>query len=265
MRPAEAFAVRTAWAVLGLALLGPARVEADSPVAFARREIARAAAAVHVPAPPTAFVLKPGLGAQGYRIERNRGGAFTIEGGDAAGAMYGGLDLAEAVRIGAAERISEAVHQPSIRRRGIKFNLPLDLRTPSYSDNGDSFQANIPEVWRLSFWHAFLDEMARDRFNVLSLWNLHPFPSLVRACEPGRSHAGRATPGRGAGWKLLHPRQRPGRVRRGRGPRPLPPGTAGWRGGLARRRGRPTAAALHPPLDRNLANVPYFVVPHPPA
>ncbi|MCX7011366.1 MAG: carbohydrate-binding family 6 protein [Candidatus Sumerlaeota bacterium] len=28
-----------------------------------------------------------------------------------------------------------------------------------------------------------LDEMARDRYNVLSLWNLHPFPSMVKVPE----------------------------------------------------------------------------------
>ena len=28
-----------------------------------------------------------------------------------------------------------------------------------------------------------LDEMARRRFNVLTLWSLHPFPSLVRVPE----------------------------------------------------------------------------------
>ena len=35
----------------------------------------------------------------------------------------------------------------------------------------------------MDFWRELLDEMARDRFNVLTLWNLHPFPSMVKVPE----------------------------------------------------------------------------------
>ena len=35
----------------------------------------------------------------------------------------------------------------------------------------------------MDFWREFLDEMARHRFNVLTLWNLHPFPSMVKVPE----------------------------------------------------------------------------------
>ncbi len=97
--------------------------------------------------------------------------------------MYGGLDLAEAIRLGTLSELKEVDRAPFIARRGIKFNIPLDARTPSYSDAGDAAQQNIPEMWSLDFWHEFLDEMARQRFNVLSLWNLHPFPSLVKVPE----------------------------------------------------------------------------------
>lgn len=108
---------------------------------------------------------------------------FAVLGADAVGAMYGGLDLAEAVRLGTLAELKDGDHTPFIARRGLKFNIPLDARTPSYSDAGDSAQQNIPEMWSLEFWREFLDEMARDRFNVLTLWNLHPFPSLVKVPE----------------------------------------------------------------------------------
>jgi len=72
---------------------------------------------------------------------------------------------------------------PHIAQRGIKFNIPLDARTPSYSDNSDAAQNNIAEMWSFDFWREFLDHMARHRYNVLSLWNLHPFPSMVRVAE----------------------------------------------------------------------------------
>lgn len=107
----------------------------------------------------------------------------TVHGADPAGAMYGGLDLAEAIRTGTIAKIGDSDHAPHIANRGIKFNIPLDLRTPSYSDPADAAQANIPEMWSMDFWREFLDDMARHRYNTLSLWNLHPFPSIVKVPE----------------------------------------------------------------------------------
>jgi len=81
--------------------------------------------------------------------------------------MYGGLDVAEAIHLGTVAELSSEEHKPFVARRGIKFNIPLDLRTPSYADDSDSAQANIPEMWSREFWREFFDEMARDRYNVL--------------------------------------------------------------------------------------------------
>jgi hypothetical protein len=119
---------------------------------------------------------------QSYSI-RKRGDTIAVLAADSAGAMYGGLDLAEAVRLGTLAELADSDHSPHIDRRGIKFNIPLDVRTPSYSDNSDSAQKNIGEMWSFDFWRDFLDEMARHRFNVLTLWNLHPFPSIVKVPE----------------------------------------------------------------------------------
>ena len=121
-------------------------------------------------------------GAQSYRIER-AGEDLRVIGGDAVGAMSGGLDIAEAIRTGTLDLLKDSEHRPHIGRRGIKFNLPLDLRTPSYTDCSDAAQANIPVMWDREFWTEFLDAMARHRYNVLSLWSLHPFPSLVKVPE----------------------------------------------------------------------------------
>jgi hypothetical protein len=123
---------------------------------------------------------------QAYSIRRAQtGGRVTIAvlGADPTGAMYGALDVAEAIRFGAPAQIANSDHAPHIAQRGIKFNIPLDRRTPTYSDSSDSAQANIPEMWSMDFWRACLDEMARRRFNVLTLWNLHPFPSIVKVPE----------------------------------------------------------------------------------
>lgn len=123
---------------------------------------------------------------QSYAIRRtSRDGhsLVAVLAADPAGAMYGGLDLAESLKLNTIGTLPDQDHSPHIARRGIKFNIPLDARTPSYSDNSDSAQANIPEMWRFDFWREFLDEMARQRYNVLSLWSLHPFPSLVKVPE----------------------------------------------------------------------------------
>lgn len=103
--------------------------------------------------------------------------------GDKTGAMYGGLDIAEAIRIETLSSIANSDNKPYLDRRGIKFNIPLDLRTPSYTDPSDAAQQNIPNVWEKSFWSTYLDEMAQHRYNVLSLWSLHPFPSMVKIPE----------------------------------------------------------------------------------
>ena len=98
--------------------------------------------------------------------------------------MYAALELAEAARIdGHLGNVVDRQVNPFIAQRGIKFNIPLDARTPSYSDDSTSGQANIPEMWDMAFWTRFLDEMARHRYNVLSLWSLSPFPSLVKVPE----------------------------------------------------------------------------------
>ncbi len=124
--------------------------------------------------------------AQGYSIRvQNEGGRriITVRGADEAGAMYGGLDTAEAIRTGTLDALKDSDHKPHIAQRGIKFNIPLDLRTPSYTDCSDAAQANIPEMWERTFWTEYFDAMARHRYNVLSLWSLHPFPSLVKVPE----------------------------------------------------------------------------------
>jgi len=102
---------------------------------------------------------------------------------DKTGAMYGCLDIAEAIRNQTIENLADSDNKPYLGRRGIKFNIPLDLRTPSYSDMGDAAQQNIPVVWEMDFWQQQFDEMARNRYNVISLWSENPFPSLVKIPE----------------------------------------------------------------------------------
>ncbi|MDR1970410.1 MAG: hypothetical protein LBQ46_00665 [Treponema sp.] len=117
---------------------------------------------------------------QGYNLYRE-GDTVIVAGADTAGAMYGALDVAQHFTGGGETGDLKPMEvKPYISRRGIKFNVPLDARTPSYTDSGDSAQENIAVMWDKDFWHGFLDRLAINKYNVLSLWTLSPFPSLVK-------------------------------------------------------------------------------------
>jgi len=149
---------------------------------FAAREIEAALTEIGAEDVTVELKVDPKLGLkpEGYSLQA-AGLAFEVTAPDPAGAMYGGLHLAEAVRqhrrLGAIHSVTK---EPFIARRGIKFNIPLDARTPSYDDTGDAAQKNIAEMWSFDFWQEFLDAMARHRYNTLTLWNPHPFPSIVK-------------------------------------------------------------------------------------
>ena len=129
----------------------PSRSIDSSPqIAFARAEIKRSGDSSK--SPPVEFSIDPNrLKPQCYRIERE-GGKINVIGGDANGAMYGGLDVAEAIRLDTLTELKFGEHRPYIEHRGIKFNITPDRRTPTYSDNSDSAQLNIPQMWSLDFW-----------------------------------------------------------------------------------------------------------------
>jgi hypothetical protein len=114
---------------------------------------------------------------QSYALRR-KGNKIWVLSTNTIGAMYGGLDVAEALRTQHPEWLENKDQKPYLVERGLKFNIPLDLRTPSYTDASDAAQANIPEVWKEEFWQEYFDEMARQRMNVMTLWSLHPFPSM---------------------------------------------------------------------------------------
>lgn len=125
------------------------------------------------------------LTAQGYSITSKNKGTILVKGGDETGLMYGGLELAELISFeNDLPQLEETIeNQPYIRQRGLKFNIPLDIRTPSYQDAGDAAQNNIAEMWNMDFWKQYLDMMAKNRYNVLTLWNPHPFPSMIKLEE----------------------------------------------------------------------------------
>jgi hypothetical protein len=190
--------LKVAAVVLGVPLLTGASLTIDARVetepqsaaaAFASREI-KAAVRHHGSAPKGWRIVlredRAGLGPEAFRLTTSSEGAarvLTVTGGGPGGVMYGGLELAEQIRLGGLGAVRPMEREPHFAMRGVKFNLPLDVRTPSYSDMSDSAQANIATVWDFEFWREYLDALARHRYNYVSLWNLHPFPSMLKVPE----------------------------------------------------------------------------------
>ena len=119
------------------------------------------------------------LKTEGFSIVKSNDGCGVI-GKDPAGAMYGGLDLAETIRSEGYALVQSKQHNPYMQMRGIKFNIPLDARTPSYTDVCDATQKNILEMGNMDFLKEYIDTLTKHRYNYVSLWSMHPFPSLVK-------------------------------------------------------------------------------------
>lgn len=120
---------------------------------------------------------------EGFAIRKTaKGGKTTVwlVAADPAGLLYGGYELAEQIRCYGINGIRETDQNPYMAMRGVKFNIPLDVRTPSYTHPCDAAQNNIAEMWDFAFWKQFIDSLARNRYNYISCWSLHPFPSLVK-------------------------------------------------------------------------------------
>jgi hypothetical protein len=140
--------------------------------AYAARKLATATPAGY----ETRLVIRPdSLGPEAFSITPE-GKTITVAGGDARGVIYGALALAEKLRSATRpEDIKPFTERPALAFRGIKFNLPWDTYRPS-----SALDQHRDTVRDLKFWEAFLDMMVENRFNAVSLWNLHPFTYMVQ-------------------------------------------------------------------------------------
>lgn len=128
-------------------------------------------------------VIPTGLGEQAYSLHttNKKEDSYWVLGGDVNGAMYGGLEITENIKFYGFKGTYNKQESPAILKRGIKLNLPFDKKSPTYETNfkGTSHQNAIPNIWDITFWETWFDEMARYRYNVISVWTNHPFTSLV--------------------------------------------------------------------------------------
>jgi hypothetical protein len=124
----------------------------------------------------TRLAIRPeSLGPEAFSIAVE-GKTIAVTGGDARGLIYGALAVAEKLRGGTRpEDIEPFTERPALAFRGIKFNLPWDTYRPS-----SALDQHRDTARDLKFWEAYLDMMVENRFNAVSLWNLHPFTYMVQ-------------------------------------------------------------------------------------
>ncbi len=118
-----------------------------------------------------------GIRKEGFRILKSESRRIiVVAAGEPVGAMYGLYELTDHIRDhDDLLAIPPGLHNPEMEYRIIKFNLPWS----PYRD-GPATQIHRQVCRDLDFWKDFLDMMAGNRFNVLSLWNLHPFTFMIR-------------------------------------------------------------------------------------
>ncbi len=106
-------------------------------------------------------------------VDRTR---VNITGGDIRGVMYGGLDVAEQIRMFGPAAIRPKSEAPFLFVRALKFNPPL--KGNIYQSNEDL--NNSAWFYDLEYWDRFLRTMAYDRYNALTFWSSHPYDQMVR-------------------------------------------------------------------------------------
>lgn len=101
---------------------------------------------------------------------------LSVIGFDAAGAMYGCLDMAERIRRGVqSTEPLDSCERPRMSLRGTCILL-MKLGTYDYPITPKEF----PFFYDRQLWIEYLDFLAENRFNYVAFWNGHPFDYLVK-------------------------------------------------------------------------------------
>jgi hypothetical protein len=136
-------------------------------------------------------------GAESFVIKREAN-MISVLGGDARGMIYGTLSLAESLRNGTAlEEIEFKSEKPHYPLRAIKHNTSWYSYRPS-----SALDLHTETLKDVKYWEAFLDMMVENRFNSLSIWNLHPFVFMIQA--KNFPEASPFSPKEMEVWKDLH-------------------------------------------------------------
>ncbi|WP_439487197.1 glycoside hydrolase family 20 zincin-like fold domain-containing protein [Algoriphagus sp.] len=137
------------------------------------------------------------IGPEAYVIKKEDN-KISVLGGDERGLIYGALSLAESLRNGSSiQDISYKTEKPHFALRAIKHNTSWYSYRPS-----SALDLHYETLRDVNYWEAFLDMMAENRFNSLSIWNLHPFVFMIQA--KNFPEASPFSPEEMEEWKKLH-------------------------------------------------------------
>ena len=116
------------------------------------------------------------LGKDAFSVT-NDGKRIAVTGGDERGLIYGTHSIAEDLSNGIAlKNIKAITEKPNLPFRAIKYDLPWDTYRRS-----SALDLHVETCKDLNYWAAFLDMMSANRFNALTLWNLHPYTYMIRS------------------------------------------------------------------------------------
>ena len=158
--------------IIGMLLAGQAL---GGPVEFGKSELDAALlrAGLGAMSRQVEVSVTPGTGFETYEIQLD-GKTAKITGGDATGAMYGEMELAERVRLKGAKAFAKGTVEgkPYLTDRGLNVFLTLPW---NYEKNDSDFSdeaLNDPNRWWFQnddYWNMLLDSMARHRMNWLDI------------------------------------------------------------------------------------------------
>ncbi len=123
--------------------------------------------------------INPGLLPAGNRKSEsysiNVDSVININGFDAAGTMYGCMDLANKIKL--TGKMPEGLNideSPEMKLRGVCILL-MKLGTYNYPITPEGY----PFFYNKKLWLRYLDFLAENRYNYVAFWNGHPFDYFV--------------------------------------------------------------------------------------
>lgn len=122
------------------------------------------------------FKLDSTLGKEAFSI-KNQGNTLLLEGGDQTSLIYAANTIIENLKNGVQlKNIEDISESPKLAFRAIKYDLPWD----TYRHSNALYQHQ--EVCKdLGYWEEFLDMLSYNRFNALTVWNLHPYNYMIKS------------------------------------------------------------------------------------
>lgn len=122
------------------------------------------------------FKLDSTLGKEAFSI-KNQGNNLILQGGDQTGLIYAANTIIENLQNGVQlKNIENLSESPKLAFRAIKYDLPWD--TYRHSNALYQHQETCKD---LGYWETFLDMLCQNRFNALTVWNLHPFNYMIKS------------------------------------------------------------------------------------